>query len=41
MGRSTPPPRTVNDMTDEELHQMIKDHDVLRKSGAGLYFVLY
>lgn len=31
MGRSTPPPRTVNDMTDEELHQMIKDHDVLRE----------
>ncbi|KAF2120174.1 hypothetical protein BDV96DRAFT_642022 [Lophiotrema nucula] len=31
MGRATPPPRSATDMTDEEIHQMMKEHDVLRE----------
>jgi hypothetical protein len=31
LGRATPPPRSATDMSDEELHQLIKDHEVLRK----------
>jgi hypothetical protein len=30
VGRATPPPRSATDMSDEELHQLIKDHEVLR-----------
>jgi hypothetical protein len=32
IGRATPPPRTTADMSDEEIAQLMKDHDVLRKS---------
>ncbi|KAF2194438.1 hypothetical protein K469DRAFT_725789 [Zopfia rhizophila CBS 207.26] len=31
MGRSTPPPRSASDMSEEEIHQLIKDHDTLRE----------
>lgn len=31
MGRATPPPRSVADMSEEEILHLIKDHDVLRE----------
>lgn len=31
MGRATPPPRSASDLSDEEIAQLIKDHDVLRE----------
>ncbi|KAJ4360260.1 uncharacterized protein N0V89_000820 [Didymosphaeria variabile] len=31
MGRATPPPRAAADMSDDEIAQLIKDHDVLRE----------
>ncbi|KAF2736339.1 hypothetical protein EJ04DRAFT_169890 [Polyplosphaeria fusca] len=31
MGRATPPPRSATDMSDEEIHQLVKDHEVLRE----------
>ena len=35
MGRATPPPRSsVNDMTDEEIEKMMKEHEVLRELHA-------
>jgi hypothetical protein len=34
MGRATPPPRGTIDMTDEELQQILKEHDILRKQPA-------
>lgn len=30
-GRATPPPRSINDMSEEEIAQIIKEHEVLRK----------
>ncbi|KAF2469849.1 uncharacterized protein BDR25DRAFT_304254 [Lindgomyces ingoldianus] len=31
IGRATPPPRSASDMSDEEVHQLLKDHEVLRE----------
>ncbi|KAF2657666.1 hypothetical protein K491DRAFT_321330 [Lophiostoma macrostomum CBS 122681] len=31
VGRATPPPRSAADMSDEEIHQLMKEHDVLRE----------
>lgn len=31
LGRATPPPRSATDMTDEEIHQLIKEHEILRE----------
>jgi hypothetical protein len=30
-GRATPPPRAVGDMSDEEIAQIMKEHEVLRE----------
>ena len=40
MGRATPPPRAAAEMSDEEISQLIKDHDVLRKD-TPLLEILY
>ncbi|KAF2247130.1 hypothetical protein BU26DRAFT_342599 [Trematosphaeria pertusa] len=31
MGRATPPPRSATDMTDEEISQLVKEHENLRE----------
>ncbi|KAL5406984.1 hypothetical protein PMIN03_007429 [Paraphaeosphaeria minitans] len=31
MGRATPPPRATTDMSDDEVAQLVKEHDVLRE----------
>lgn len=38
MGRATPPPRAAADMSDEEISQLMKDHDVLRKETSPSSF---
>lgn len=35
MGRATPPPRSATDMTDEEISQLVKEHENLREYCAA------